>query len=417
MDTRVKLMHKKEKAYKNKLSTLLLVLLCTACSPPLLLQAVTPAQAPAQQEHQITVTGSGFTDAIQLSLEASGLKIPLGNLTLKSDSTLTATIPSSAPAETYDLVATQNNDTAILPGAFKLLSGTLKIYFLDVDQGDATLIVGPNNEVILIDGGPSQLDRKLADAIATYTDATPSLLILSHHDADHLGGIVEYLSGDDGTAGTGDDIIPQSSLAPQDDRSCNSQTCHRYRTLLAYPLERAYAGTTVTMNDLTIDVVSADGNLGNGPLANELQENEKSVGILLEYAGRKILIAGDLTGGGADTIDLETPLSVRTGAIDVLRVSHHGSISSTPETALTNWSPQVAVISTGTHNSYCHPHPEVVDRLMIESESIWLTGDGPDPESCGHTLPTDEKLHRNQGDIIIEIDADGSLRIQPSAED
>ena len=117
-------------------------------------------------------------------------------------------------------------------------------------------------------------------------------MILSHHDADHLGGIVEYLSGDDGTAGTGDDIIPQSSLAPQDDRSCNSHTRHRYRTLLAYPLERAYAGTTVTMNDLTIDVVSADGNLGNGPLANELQENEKSVGILLEYAGRKILIAG-----------------------------------------------------------------------------------------------------------------------------
>ena len=67
--------------------------------------------------------------------------------------------PAPAPAETYDLVATQNNDTAILPGAFKLLSGTLKIYFLDVDQGDATLIVGPNNEVILIDGGPSQLDQ------------------------------------------------------------------------------------------------------------------------------------------------------------------------------------------------------------------------------------------------------------------
>ena len=54
MDTRVKLMHKKEKAYKNKLSTLLLVLLCTACSPLSLLQAVTPAQAPAQQEHQIS---------------------------------------------------------------------------------------------------------------------------------------------------------------------------------------------------------------------------------------------------------------------------------------------------------------------------------------------------------------------------
>ena len=54
---------------------------------------------------------------------------------------------------------------------------------------------------------------------------------------------------------------------------------------------------------------------------------------------------------------------------------------------------------------------------MIESESIWLTGDGPEPESCGHDLPVDNKLHRNQGDILIEIDADGSLRSQASVND
>ncbi len=413
----LKPMQKKEKAYIFKLSNLLVGLLLTSCSPLLTLEKITPVQAPADQENEITIVGSGFTTDIQLSLEATGLKIPLGNIKIVNETTLTATIPSSAPADTYDLTATQETYTTTLPQAFTLLSGTLKIYFLDVHQGDATLIITPENEVILIDGGPAQLNRKLADAIATYTDAPVSLLILSHHDADHLGGIVEYLSGDDGTAGTGDDIMPIKSLAPQDDRSCTSQTCHRFRTLLSYPLERAYVGTTLQMGALSINVVSADGNLGDGPLANELEENEKSVGVVLEYAGRKVLIAGDLTGGGADSLDLETPLSMLTGAIDVLRVSHHGSISSTPQTALTNWSPQVSVISIGTHNSYCHPHPDVVDRLMLESESIWLTGDGPDPESCGHDLPIDEKLHRNQGDILIEIDADGSLRSQASTED
>jgi len=407
-------MQNKEKVFQFKLSILLSMLFLTSCRPLFVLEQITPEQAPADQENEITITGSGFTDDIQLSLEATGLKIPLGNIKIINETRLTATIPSSAPADIYDLVATQETQTTTLPQAFTLLSGTLKIYFLDVDQGDATLIITPENEVILIDGGPARLDRKLSEAINTYTNAPVSLLILSHHDADHLGGIVEYLSGEDGTAGTGDDIIPKKSLAPQDDRSCTSQTCHRYRTLLSYPLERAYAGTTMEMSALSIDVVSADGNFGDGPLANELEENEKSVGVILKYAGRKILIAGDLTGGGADSLDLETPLSVRTGAIDVLRVSHHGSISSTPESALTNWAPQVSIISTGTHNSYCHPHPDVIDRLMVESESIWLTGDGPNPETCGHDLPLDSKLHRNQGDILVEIDADGTLRSQAS---
>ena len=54
---------------------------------------------------------------------------------------------------------------------------------------------------------------------------------------------------------------------------------------------------------------------------------------------------------------------------------------------------------------------------MLESESIWLTGDGPDPQTCGHTLPVDDKVNQNQGDILVTIDADGAVRIQPASED
>lgn len=388
-----------------------------SCSPLMTIEHVTPAQAPADQQNEVTITGNGFSERIQISLEAAGLKIPLGNIKILSETQLTATVPSTAPAETYDVIAVQDEQSSTLLQAYTLLSGTLSIYFLDVQQGDATLIVTPEREAILIDGGSAFLDRKLQDAIQTYTDLPISLVILSHHDEDHLGGLVEYLSGEDGLPGTGDDLMPEQSLGPKDDGSCTSQTCFKFRQLLSYPLKRAYAGTTTQMESLTLNVVASDGDLGNGPLANELKENEKSVGILLAYAGREILIAGDLTGGGADTLDLETPLSEQTGVIDVLRVSHHGSISSTPLSALERWSPQISILSAGTHNSYCHPHPEVMDRLMLESESIWITGDGPDPQTCGHTLPVADKVNQNQGDILVTIDADGAVRIQPASED
>jgi beta-lactamase superfamily II metal-dependent hydrolase len=410
-------MQKNHKSFIIKLPMMLFVSLWSSCGPVMTLLEVSPSQAPADQQNEIQIRGSGFSENIRLSLQAAGLKIPLGIIDVLSDTQLTATVPSTAPAETYDVIADQNSQTSILPQAFTLLSGTLRIYFLDVEQGDATLIVTPERDAILIDGGPAFLDRKLIDAIQTYTDTPISLVVLSHHDADHLGGMVEYLSGEDGLAGTGDDLMPQQSLAPHDDGSCTSQTCFKFRQLLGYPLQRAYAGTSINMESLNIEVVASDGDLGNGPLANELQENEKSVGILLKYAGREILVAGDLTGGGADTIDFETPLSEQTGTIDVLRVSHHGSISSTPLSALETWSPQIAILSAGTHNSYCHPHPEVMDRLLLESESIWLTGDGPDPESCGHALPIDDKVHRKQGDILVEIDADGAIRIQSASQD
>ncbi|MBL93428.1 MAG: hypothetical protein CMH56_16630 [Myxococcales bacterium] len=396
----------------NKKTFIFSMLLCTlACGTPLELHSVNPGQTAALTATQLQITGNGFNDQLQLALEASGLKISLGNIVVESPSQATASIPASAPADTYDLVATLNNASAILPEAVQLLGGTLRLIFLDVEQGDATLIIAPTGETLLIDGGPNFLDRTLTQAIAAHTDREPDAVVLTHHDADHLGGLVHYLMGDDGTAGTGDDRVPPTTYGPDDDGSCTSQTCSRFRHLLAYPFERAYAGTTFQLGEIEIDIVSSDGDLGDGPFANEIDENEKSVGLLIRYGNRKILIAGDLTGGGLDTTDLESPLSAKTGVLDVLRVSHHGSLTSTPQTALENWNPGLAVLSAGTHNAYCHPHPDVVERLLNHVESIWITGGGPDPETCGHTLTNHEKMNHSQGDITISVSADGTIDV------
>ncbi|MDO8494369.1 MAG: hypothetical protein Q7S68_03435, partial [Deltaproteobacteria bacterium] len=90
--------------------------------------------------------------------------------------------------------------------------------------------------------------------------------------------------------------------------------------------------------------------------------------------------AGDLTGGGGNppyqTIDLETPLAPLIGDIDVLKVSHHGSHTSSNEFFLDTLQPEMAIISVGANNDFGHPHRTVLERLEERQIEIWKTTDG-----------------------------------------
>ena len=114
------------------------------------------------------------------------------------------------------------------------------------------------------------------------------------------------------------------------------------------------------------------------------------------------------------TVDLETPLAELTGPVDVLRVGHHGSQTSSALSALQRWAPRLAVLSLGTDNAYCHPHPDVLSRLATLATHIAATGSGIVDDSGGCTGPTNwpPNAQPDLGDIVVELSADGTLTLE-----
>jgi beta-lactamase superfamily II metal-dependent hydrolase len=102
--------------------------------------------------------------------------------------------------------------------------------------------------------------------------------------------------------------------------------------------------------------------------------NEGSIVLLLEINGTRVLLTGDLESLGEQAL-------LRQGVIeqvDILKVGHHGSKTSTSDAFLHALQPETALISVGKKNSYGHPSPEVIDRLRAFSTDIYSTAEQGD---------------------------------------
>ncbi len=91
----------------------------------------------------------------------------------------------------------------------------LKIFVIDIGQGDATLIMGPTGQTLLIDGGPATAGHAhVLPFLQEQGVESINTMIATHYDADHISGLVEVLKGPDQDAGTPDDWIPQTLYPP-----------------------------------------------------------------------------------------------------------------------------------------------------------------------------------------------------------
>jgi competence protein ComEC len=213
----------------------------------------------------------------------------------------------------------------------------------DVGQGDALVLPTAPGEGVLVDAGPEpgDVDRCL-DGLGI--DALP-LVLLTHLDADHVGGLSGALTGRRvGEVGTG-------ALAPTEDRA-----------VAVHDLVRRAGGTSValaagerrTLGGLLLEVLAPDerrATAGDEP-------NDLSLVVRVTVGGLRVLLTGDL---GADA---EARL-VRSGAdlrAEVLKVPHHGS-ADVDEGFLAATGARVALISVGADNSYGHPAPSLLTAL------------------------------------------------------
>jgi len=225
--------------------------------------------------------------------------------------------------------------------------GRLSVTFLDVGQGEAILIEGPAGQRILVDGGPS--DDALAPALGrhlAFYDRRIDLVVLTHPQADHLGGLPWVLGRYDVGGVLAGPVEGDSGVYREWVRALQSS---------AVPATDAARGRWIDLGGGARLVVIGPTAAQSAP--NEL--NEASLVLKLSMGDISLLLTSDI-GAPSEEDLLESGADLRA---DVLKVGHHGSTGSSTPAFVFRVQPIVDVISVGAGNSYGHPAPEVLERL------------------------------------------------------
>lgn len=265
-------------------------------------------------------------------------------------------------------------------------SKPLRITVFDVGQGDSTLIESPSGETILIDGGPPGAGQNVVlPHLESQGIEELSYIIVTHYHEDHMDGIPEVLDGPDGRPNTNDDIEPKGEIYDRGTPALTPQSPAYgiYESRASGRRHAVSASDRLDLGDCYVEIVAANGLLSNGEqidIGDPPDENASSIAVIIEYGGFKMFLGADITGGGLlppyTTPDVETPLAKIVGDIDILRVAHHGSASSTNAYFLDATTPEVAIISLGDENEYFHPHRSVIERLLDRDIQIYQTERG-----------------------------------------
>jgi len=225
-------------------------------------------------------------------------------------------------------------------------SNILSVYFLDIGQGDAIFIDTPGDRHILLDGGPNRKVLAELGKILPFGEKRIDVMIESHPDRDHIGGLPEVVSRFD----VGMFLEP----GVESDNTIDDELKRRIIEK-KIPSILARRGMVLNFGDgvkLTILFPNQD--------VSRWETNDASIVAKLEYGENSFLLTGD---SPIKTENILLKLDSEILDSNVLKAGHHGSRTSTAAAYAAAVSPEYAVISAGKDNSYGHPHKEVLDIL------------------------------------------------------
>ena len=243
----------------------------------------------------------------------------------------------------------------------------LQVHFIDVDQGDSTLIISPNGRTMLIDAGDNSKGSEVISYLKRKGISKIDILIGTHPDADHIGGLDDVIEAFE----IGEFYLPRKS-----------HTTNTFESVLlaakskGLSIKEGYADRELDYDEnIKLKILSPIKSKDYGS-----DNNLYSIVVKLDYNQASFLFMGDAEYKNEYDM-LASDYSLKS---DVVKLGHHGSHSSTSQELLNAVMPSAAIVSCGYKNKYSHPHKEVLD--LLETSSIPL-------------YRTDE-----QGDIIFRTD-------------
>ena len=225
----------------------------------------------------------------------------------------------------------------------------MKIDFLDIGQGDSIYIEAPNGHQLLVDGGRDNRVIKKLQEVMPYGDNSLDVIIATHPDADHVGGL--------------NDVIKKYSIGAVLEPGV-SATTKTYQSLESLIIQKniphilARRGMQIVLdekNGIYVEILFPDRD------TTGWETNSAAIVAKLIYGKTSVILTADapikneLYLIGLDKQNLKT---------NILKLGHHGSRTSSSEQFLRATSPDLAIISAGKNNSYGHPHKEVLDFLQ-----------------------------------------------------
>ena len=237
----------------------------------------------------------------------------------------------------------------------------LKIHFIDVGQGDCSLIITNTNKTILIDGGGSEtgnydvgknvllpylLDRKIKHI---------DYMFFSHLDSDHALGLFTVIEN-----------MKVNNIVI----SVQGKETENYKYLLELVSKKkinliyVYSGNKLNIGDVKVTILHPQKQL---IINNTINNN--SIVCKLEYKSFSMLFTGDIENEAEELIQSK---NVNLNA-DILKVAHHGSKTSSSQEFLNLVKPKIALIGVGEKNKFGHPNAEILERFKYIGTKIYRT--------------------------------------------
>lgn len=238
--------------------------------------------------------------------------------------------------------------------------GRVELVALDVGQGDAIALRTPRGRWILVDAGPPSTGdpagHPVVRALRRHGVTRVEALVLTHPDLDHIGGAAAVLA----SLAVGRVVDP--GLAAGKDAYVGILETAMARGI---PWRAATSGDELGLDGVSVRVLSPPGDGGD---AGDTESNGASVVLAVRYGEFDALLTGD-----APVAVERRILEEVSPTLEVLKVGHHGSTTSTDPALLQRAHPRLAVLSVGRGNRYGHPAAEVVRRLVAVGAEIRRT--------------------------------------------